>query len=125
MSNRISSFTICNQVTEAWLAPFVGGVYFVLCLIWKTGAGLCGGRSHIHPMKLQFNIHVFLLLPVRQKHKAKRLNFSSSQENGIIMSCFIVSLYDLFYILIYFSFFWVIFSACRLLWVGSVSVAFL
>lgn len=61
------------------------GVYFVLCLIWKTGAGLCGGRSHIHPMKLQFNI---LTAQAPDDEEAepeqKRLNFSSSQENGII-----------------------------------------
>lgn len=34
-----SHLTICYRVTEAWPAPFVCGVYFVLCLIWKTGAG--------------------------------------------------------------------------------------
>lgn len=84
LSNRIWSFTICNQVTEAWLAPFVCGVYFVLCLIWKTGGGLCGGRSHIHPMKLQFNLFV-LAPPCEAELKQKRLNFSSSQENGIII----------------------------------------
>jgi len=48
LSNRIWSFTICNQVTEAWLAPFVCGVYFVLCLIWKTGGGAVW-RAEPHP----------------------------------------------------------------------------
>lgn len=75
--------SVCYQVTEAWLAPFVCGGLFCPVPYMEDRGGLYGGWSHIHPMKLQFNICEFGLY-FESELKQKSLNFSSSQEIGIM-----------------------------------------
>lgn len=90
--------------------------------------GLCGGWSHIHPMKLQFNICAFGLY-FESELKQKSLNFSSSQEIGImcpVYQCLFLTVW--FILLHYFPLLFggegLFFFSCMqiILGVGSVSV---
>lgn len=80
----IWSFTVCYQVTEAWLAPFVCGSLFCPVPYMEDRGGAVWWVEP-HPLKRNYNLIfcVFRLDPEAElEHKS--LNFSSSQENGIM-----------------------------------------
>lgn len=128
LSNRIWSFTICYQVTEAWLAPFVCGGLFcpVPYMEDRGGASVVGGAT-----STQWNNSLIIcrLCHEDTATEAERLNFSSSQENGIIQYVLLLMFLLLsvwFILLIFFSYLGLIyfyFVCCmQISWVGSVSV---
>lgn len=76
LSKRIWSFTVCYQVTEAWLAPFVcGGLFCPVPYVEDTGGGCVVGEATSTQLYYSLIICRFGLSPRRRRTEAETFEF--------------------------------------------------
>ena len=127
--NRIWSYYDLLPSDRDVASSFLYVGFILSCALYGwQGAGLCGGRSHIHRMKLQFNLFWFHPFLVKQNWGGSVWISPPAKRTSCVLFYFIFFLYSVCFHFLFlgnFCFFWFfVFPACRFLWFGSLAVEF-